>query len=116
VYEIYNSKAQIEARTHPSVINTQRFLLSLWHASDPATEVDLGRPISYFDRLRIRLPGDAKFTLGPHVDGGSVERWEDAGMQRVFGRILEGGSGWRRHDSFDVTPRIGARQDMYNAS
>ncbi|KAF5309928.1 hypothetical protein D9619_010556 [Psilocybe cf. subviscida] len=116
VYEIYNSQAQIHARTHPSLITTQRFLLSLWHTSDPATAVDLGAPISYFDRLRIRVPGDAQFTLGPHIDGGSVERWEDGGMRRVFGRILEGGGAWRGHDPFDVTPRIGARQDLYNAS
>ncbi|KAF8161499.1 hypothetical protein B0H34DRAFT_654175 [Crassisporium funariophilum] len=116
VYEIYNSKAQTLARTHPALINTQRALLSLWHTSDPNTEISLQTPISYFDRLRIRQPGDAKFTLGPHVDGGSVERWEDAGMQKVFGKLLEGGSNWRQHDPFNATPRIGAKQDMYHAS
>lgn len=98
------------------MIETQKFLLSLWHTSDPNTEVSLQTPISYFDRLRIRQPGDAKFTLGPHVDGGSVERWEDKGLQKVFGNILKGGSYWKKHDPFDVTPRIGAKQDMYNTS
>ncbi|KAF8953191.1 hypothetical protein BDZ97DRAFT_1679874 [Flammula alnicola] len=116
VFEIYNSKAQTLARTHPGLINTQKFLLSLWHASDPNSEVSLQTPVSYFDRLRIRQPGDAKFTLGPHVDGGSVERWEDKGLQKVFGNILKGGSQWKKHDPFDVTPRIGAKQDLYHAS
>jgi len=35
--------------------------------------------MSYYDRLRIRKPGDSKFALGPHIDGGSLERWEDPG-------------------------------------
>ncbi|KJA28714.1 hypothetical protein HYPSUDRAFT_33048 [Hypholoma sublateritium FD-334 SS-4] len=114
VFEIYNSKAQTQARTHPGIINTQKFLLSLWNKPDPATEVSLQTPISYFDRLRIRQPGDAKFTLGPHTDGGSVEQWEDPAIQHIFRNILKGGSAWRRHDPFDVTPRIAAKQDLYN--
>ncbi|KAF9522626.1 hypothetical protein CPB83DRAFT_94441 [Crepidotus variabilis] len=117
VFEIYNSKAQIEARTHPAIVNTQNFLLSkLWHASDPTSEINLSNPISYFDRLRIRQPGDAKFTLGPHVDCGSVERWEDPGFRQVVKKILEGGSNWREHDSFDASPWLLAKQDMYNKS
>ncbi|KAF8911670.1 hypothetical protein CPB84DRAFT_1842143 [Gymnopilus junonius] len=119
VFEIYNSKAQTQARTHPSIIQTQKFLLSLWHTSSSSTaeaEVDLNTPITYFDRLRIRQPGDAKFTLGPHTDGGGVERWEDAGLRRVFGKILEGGKGWQSHDPFDAPLRIGVKQDLYNAS
>ncbi|PPQ78587.1 hypothetical protein CVT25_010563 [Psilocybe cyanescens] len=123
VFEIYNSLAQTRARTHPALITTQKFLLSLWHASSShpqqqqqQQQVSLQTPISYFDRLRIRQPGDAQFALGPHTDGGSVERWEDEGLRRVFGRILAGGGTWRAHDPFDATPRIGARQDMYNSS
>jgi len=115
VYEIYNSKAQIAARTHSAVINTQRFLLSLWHNSSSAPDIDLSTPISYFDRLRIRIPGDKSFTLGPHVDGGSIERWEDKGFRKVWSKILEGGSAWKQHDSFDALPRLDANQDLYNA-
>src|ERR1700683_382245 len=115
VYEIYNSKAQISARTHPAIIETQRFLLSIWHSSSPTVNVALPTPISYFDRLRIRTPGDASFTLGPHIDGGSVERWEDTGFRKVWGKILEGGSGWKNHDPFDASPRLDAKQDLYNA-
>lgn len=45
-----------------------------------------------------------------------MERWEDVGLRKVFGKILEGGETWKDHDPFDVTPRIGAKQDMYHAS
>lgn len=116
MYEIYNSKSQTLARTHPAVLDVQRRLLALWHASDPSSEVDLTTPISYFDRMRIRLPGDTSFILGPHVDGGSIERWEDPGYRKCWSKILEGGSNWRQHDSFDVSPRLDANQDLYNAA
>ncbi|KAL9712131.1 hypothetical protein Ac2012v2_005208 [Leucoagaricus gongylophorus] len=115
VFEIYNSIGQTLARTHPRILDTQKFLLSLWHTSSP-DQVRLDVPISYYDRLRIRQPGDAKFTLGPHVDGGSVERWEDPGFRRVFGDILKGGPHWRNHDPFDATPRIDVKSDLYNVS
>ncbi|KAK7036527.1 hypothetical protein VNI00_011724 [Paramarasmius palmivorus] len=114
VYEFYNTFAQTKARTHPAVLDTQRYLLSLWHKSDPNSEVDLSTPISYFDRLRIRLPGDTVFTLGPHCDGGSIERWEDPTFRSCFKHIFEGT--WRSHDSFDVTPRLYAKQDLYNGA
>ncbi|RDB20698.1 Uncharacterized protein YbiU [Hypsizygus marmoreus] len=117
VYELYNSIGQVKARSHPALVETQKFLLSLWHASDPSTasEISLSTPISYFDRLRIRQPGDSKFALGPHIDGGALERWEDPGFRSCFKRILQGGN-WRQHDPFDVTPRIHAKQDLYHAS
>jgi len=112
-YELYNSKAQIAARTHPAILRTQQELLQFWH--DPSNHhVDFSTPLSYFDRLRIRTPGDASFTLGPHIDGGSVERWEDPTFRRVFHRILQGGTGWKSHDPFDVSWRMNAKQDLYN--
>jgi hypothetical protein len=103
----------MHARTHPGVLQTQRALLSLWH--DRSGEVSLNTPISYFDRLRIRFPGDAKFALGPHVDAGSIERWEDPEYRSCFSRILEGGSAWKEHDPYDAAPRVHAKQDLYNA-
>ncbi|PPR06769.1 LOW QUALITY PROTEIN: hypothetical protein CVT26_003920, partial [Gymnopilus dilepis] len=121
VFEIYNSKAQTRARTHRNIIKTHKFLLSLWHTSESSgeTKASLAHPLSYFDRLRIRLPGDTKFTLGPHVDGGGLERWEDVGLRGVFGRILqqpgEDGKTWREHDPFDVDRRVGCKCDLYNA-
>jgi hypothetical protein len=89
--------------------------LSLWHNSSFAAGVDLSIPISYFDRLRIRTPGDTSFTLGPHIDGGSVERWEDPNFREVWSKVLEGGSGWKDYDPFDASPRLDAKQDLYNA-
>ncbi|KAF8551536.1 DUF1479-domain-containing protein [Imleria badia] len=115
-YELYNSKPQIYARTHESLLNSQKALLSLWNSSTsfPAS-IDFTTPISYFDRLRIRTPGDRSFTLGPHIDGGSVERWEDTAFRRVWSKILCGGqSGWETFDPFDATWRVNARQDLYN--
>ncbi|KAJ7076212.1 hypothetical protein B0H15DRAFT_955889 [Mycena belliarum] len=100
----------MRARTHPGVLETQRALLSLWH--DSSGKVSLA---SYFDRLRIRFPGDVKFALGPHVDVGSIERWEEGEYHKCFRRILEGGSAWREHDPYDAAPRVNARQDLYNA-
>ncbi|KAJ7742882.1 hypothetical protein B0H16DRAFT_1562656 [Mycena metata] len=113
VFELYNTTSQMRARTHPEVLATQRALLSIWH--DRSGETSLGTPISYFDRLRIRGPGDAKFALGPHVDAGSIERWEDPVYRSCFSKILEGGSGWKKHDPYDAAPRVHATQDLYNA-
>jgi hypothetical protein len=113
-FEIYNSEAQTRARTHPALLQTQRALLQLWHVSDPQAKLSLGTPISYYDRFRIRLPGDRSFVLGPHIDGGSLERWEDPGFRACFGAILSGR--WREHDPFDAAPRPHARQDLYHAA
>ena len=115
-YEIYNSKAQIAARTHSALVNTQRALLTLWHSSDPSTLVDFSTPISYFDRLRIRNPGPSTYTLGPHIDGGSLERWEDPGFRECWAQILKGGRSWRQHNPWDVAPRLDAKQDLYAAA
>lgn len=114
-YELYNAKAQILARTHPALITTQKYLLSLWHTSEPTSPISVRTPISYFDRIRIRPPGPSVFTLGPHIDGGSIERWEDPAFRACFQRILEGGEAWREHDPLDISPRLDANQDLYNA-
>ena len=60
----------------------------------------------------MRRPGDAKFALGPHTDGGSVERWEDPEYSRVYTTILQGK--WEEYDPFDARHRIAATMDMYN--
>ena len=115
LYELYNTKAQINARTHPRIVDTQKALLSYWHASDPNSEISLVQPISYFDRLRIREPGPFGWFLGPHIDGGGVERWEDPGYRSCYARIFEGGDSWKKHDPYDVTPRLIANQDLYDS-
>ena len=75
VYELYNAKVQIAARTHPALLRTQQALLQLWH--DPSNQyVDFSTtPVSYFDRLRIRTPGDASFTIGPILMVEALSAW-----------------------------------------
>ncbi|KAH0580174.1 hypothetical protein H2248_001698 [Termitomyces sp. 'cryptogamus'] len=62
---MYESKGQVACREHPGVIETERYLLSLWHASWPRNQISLTIPVSYFDRVRIRQPGDTTFSLDP---------------------------------------------------
>ena len=89
-------------------------MTSLWHASDPNTPISLQTPLLYADRLRIRQPGDAKFALGPHQDGGSVERWEAGGYGRggVYDAIFRGE--WEAYDPYDASGRVAAVTDMYD--
>lgn len=56
--------------------------------------------MTYADRLRVRHPGDAKFALGPHMDGGSVERWEDPTYRSVYADILKGN--WESYDAYQM--------------
>lgn len=115
MFELYWSAPQLKARAHPNVIDVQRRLLdSLWHASDPASPVSLTHPLAYADRVRIRQPGDAAFALGPHVDGGSLERWEKDGfgLGKVYDRIFEGE--WEKYDAWDVSGRVRAVTSLYD--
>ncbi|KAL2400930.1 hypothetical protein ABEF95_001834 [Exophiala dermatitidis] len=114
VYELYWTPAQVRARAHPNVLKTQTFLASFWHSSDPRSEISTTYPLTYADRFRNRQPGDAKFALGPHTDGGSVERWEDPEYSRVYQSILQGR--WEDYDPFDARHRIAARMDLYNGA
>jgi len=114
VYELYWTPSQVQARAHPNVLQTQSFLASLWHSSDPTSEISTRYPLTYADRFRIRRPGDAKFALGPHTDGGSLERWEDSEYSRVYQAILRGR--WEDYDPFDAKHRIAAHMDLYNGA
>ncbi|KAI0343611.1 DUF1479-domain-containing protein [Trametopsis cervina] len=116
-YEIYNSHAQLAARSHPAVLNTQRTLLSLWHTRGAAdAQVSVTTPISYFDRLRIRPPGPSAFVLGCHVDGGCLERWEDEGYRKCFEAVFKGNDEWKDKDwLFDVGLRVDANMDLHGA-
>jgi Protein of unknown function (DUF1479) len=69
---------------------TQSFLASLWHSSNPKPEISTTYTLTYADRLRIWMPGDGKFALGPHTDDGCLERWEDPEYSKVYQRILDG--------------------------
>lgn len=87
--------------------------MSLWHSKDPHAHISTAHPTAYADRLRIRLPGDNKFALGPHIDGGSVERWEPDGYGRgsVYDAIFAGR--WEDYDAWESSCRLPVVSDMY---
>ncbi|KAF2638254.1 DUF1479-domain-containing protein [Massarina eburnea CBS 473.64] len=112
VFELYWSRVQLLARAHPNMLKTQSFLMSYWHA-DPQSPVSTRHPISYCDRLRMRLPGDARFALGPHVDGGSVERWDERGygLGKVYDSIWKGK--WEEFDPWETSCRLPVVPDLH---
>ncbi|OJJ98613.1 hypothetical protein ASPACDRAFT_121159 [Aspergillus aculeatus ATCC 16872] len=113
VFELYWSQPQMRARLHPHMLQTQQFLMSFWHSREEDALISPTHPLTYADRLRIRQPGDAGFALGPHVDGGSVERWEDSGygLGKVYQRIWEGQ--WEEYDPWEASCRVPAVADLY---
>lgn len=113
VYELYWSPSQIKARAHPNLIKAQRFLMEFWHSNDPNALISASHPNMYADRLRMRSPGDAKFALGPHVDGGSCERWEEGGYGRgnVYEAIWKGR--WEEYDPWESSSRLPVISDIY---
>ncbi|KAL8994934.1 MAG: hypothetical protein Q9169_005235 [Polycauliona sp. 2 TL-2023] len=118
VYELYWSPTQILARAHPNILRAQKFLMSHWHSAEDSSDtrklIATSHPLSYADRLRIRQPGDSSFALGPHVDGGSCERWEPSGYGRggVYDQIFEGN--WEEYMPWEMTRRISVKSDLYN--
>nr|XP_031862959.1 uncharacterized protein CI109_001434 [Kwoniella shandongensis]KAA5530031.1 hypothetical protein CI109_001434 [Kwoniella shandongensis] len=111
VFELYWSKVQLEARSHPRSMQIQRSLLQLF-SHPPSSQISLNTPLTYADRLRIRHPGDSQFALGPHVDGGSVERWEDEMYRSVYKKVLRGE--WEGFDAWTIGERGEAKQNLYD--
>jgi hypothetical protein len=103
----------MRARLHPNMLNMQRYLMSFWHSHDASALISTDHPILYADRLRIRLPGDTQFALGPHMDGGSVERWEPEGYGRggVYDKIFQGN--WEQYDPWESSCRLPVVPDMH---
>lgn len=87
--------------------------MSHWHSKDSKARVSTAHPLSYADRLRMRLPGDAKFALGPHVDGGSVERWDERGygLGGVYDAIWRGE--WESFDPWESSCRLPVVADLH---
>jgi hypothetical protein len=111
---LYWSPSQLRARAHPNTLATTTWLNTAFFHTDDPNAISLGHQLSYADRLRIRHPGDAQFALGPHVDGGGLERWEDPEYRQVYTKILTGN--WEEFDSFDATHRANAVMDLYFTS
>lgn len=112
VYELYWSPTQMKARGHPNLMKTYRFILEHWHSSDPSANVSVSHPTLYADRLRMRTPGDSRFALGPHVDGGSVERWEEDGygLGKVYESIFQGR--WEEYDPWEISCRLPVQSNL----
>ena len=107
VKDVYWSKAQVEARQHRRTVATQKALLALWRTDADgdgggAGDVDLSRPLSYIDRLRVRVPGNMT-RLPPHVDSGSLVRWTDDLYSKCFERVFAGQ--WQSYDPFRLSHR-----------
>ncbi len=62
VYEMYWSKAQLAARSHPNMLAAHKALNNVWTAAADDAVV-LGEPISYADRLRIRTVCSLRLSL-----------------------------------------------------
>ncbi|KAF4626222.1 hypothetical protein G7Y89_g11942 [Cudoniella acicularis] len=116
VFELYWSPPQVKARAHPNLLSTQRLLMNAWHSKDPAALISTSSPLIYADRLRIRQPGDSGFALGPHVDGGSVERWEKNGygVSGVYDKIWQGE--WENYDPWESSCRLPVVSDLYEGA
>ncbi|PWN18008.1 DUF1479-domain-containing protein [Microstroma glucosiphilum] len=133
VFELYWSRAQLAARSHPALLTASRSILEMWRRprtmekSDEAPKAgtltveqmaDMSTPLTYADRLRIRSPGDATFALGPHIDGGGIERWEDPTFLSLWQDILSPSAlGWQHFNNWSLGThgeRMTARTGMYN--
>ncbi|TEB05175.1 DUF1479-domain-containing protein, partial [Coprinellus micaceus] len=120
-FELYWTKPQVKARSHPNLIAASKFLNQLYHlksgsSSSQLEGVDLSVPLTYADRFRIRKPGQAGASI-PHTSmlecgvGGTIERWEEPEFRKCFEDILEGK--WKEHDPYDLAGRFGARTSLY---
>ncbi|KAH8831874.1 hypothetical protein DL96DRAFT_1667904 [Flagelloscypha sp. PMI_526] len=112
-FHVYWSQPQIQARSHPNMLKAQDWLNGMFHAKSGLNPegVNLASPLSYADRFRIRHPGGYWDRHPPHVDGGSIERWEDPQYRRCFSDIL--GGNWRAHDAYDLDNRVAAKHSLY---
>lgn len=88
--------------------------MQTWRSNNSEAMISSTRPVTYADRVRIRQPGDAGFALGPHVDAGSVERWEAGGygVSGVYEKIWAGD--WENYDPWESSCRLEANTDLYN--
>ncbi|KAF9460315.1 DUF1479-domain-containing protein [Collybia nuda] len=112
-FQLYWTKSQVQARSHPKVLAATVWLNNLYHTKDgrKIDGVDLSTPLTYADRFRIRRPGVQWDVHPPHIDGGGIERWEDPNLRMCFSSILSGD--WRQHDPYLLEGRLDARNSLY---
>ncbi|KAJ4128765.1 hypothetical protein NW765_013156 [Fusarium oxysporum] len=112
-WNVFWTKAQMEMRTHPRVLEAMRCVSRLWHVSDPTIPIDLDSQVIYPDRIRIRYPSNdpGQFPLDPHMDSGAIERWEDEENRKNYAAIFEGN--WQDWDAWSADHRVKAQSDLY---
>ncbi|RDB26364.1 Uncharacterized protein YbiU [Hypsizygus marmoreus] len=112
-FQLYWTKSQVAARSHPNVLAASVWLNNLYHTKEGQTidGVDLSTPLTYADRFRIRRPGVQWNVHPPHIDGGSIERWEDPIFRLCFSNVLSGN--WRQHDPYELEGRLNAQSSRY---
>ncbi|KFA73101.1 hypothetical protein S40288_02752 [Stachybotrys chartarum IBT 40288] len=113
LHSVYWSPVQVKCRAHGNVLLAQKFLMSVWHSSDPTVLVSTKYPVAYADRLRLRGAETPDTDLKAHVDGGSVERWEPDGYGcgSTYQSIWDGF--WEEYDPWESNTRIKATSDLY---
>lgn len=84
--------------------------MSQLYSCDEEVDVDLSSMVTYADRFRVRQPGTAG-SLPPHLDNGSIERWEAEENADTFKQIWEGN--WEEYNAWDMSFRSQAAVDMY---
>ncbi|XDG08538.1 hypothetical protein ABKA04_008153 [Annulohypoxylon sp. FPYF3050] len=115
LYELFWSPGQVRARADSRLLEVQRFIMNIWHSSDEDALVSSNHPVAYADRIRVRRPGDTSLASGPHIDNGSVERWETDGYGRAgtYTKVFQGQ--WEDYDPWDSSTRLGVTSDLYNS-
>ncbi|KAI1774595.1 DUF1479-domain-containing protein [Hypoxylon cercidicola] len=116
LYELFWGPGQVRARADSRVLEVQRFVMNMWHSNNETALVSSNHPVAYADRIRIRRPGDMSLGSGPHIDGGSVERWEPDGYGRAgtYAKIFQGR--WEEYDPWESSTRLGVTSDLYNGA
>ncbi|KAI1762333.1 DUF1479-domain-containing protein [Hypoxylon sp. FL1150] len=116
LYELFWGPGQVRARADSRVLEVQRFIMNMWHSNSETALVSSNHPVAYADRMRIRRPGDASLGSSPHIDNGSVERWEPDGYGRAgtYAKVFQGR--WEEYDPWESSARLGATSDLYNGA
>lgn len=103
IWPIYWSRPQVAARQAPELARVRSWLNRLWvqnGAFDPDCHC------AYADRLRRRMPGDARLGIRPHIDGGVASRWLDPVEGRAYAPVLAGQP--EAFDPWDARDRVHA--------
>ncbi|KAG1778992.1 hypothetical protein EV702DRAFT_1215771 [Suillus placidus] len=113
LFFLYWTQAQVQARAHPNILKVSTWLNNLYRTKTgkKMEGVDLDVPLVYADRFSIRHPGAQWDVHPPHVEGSSIESWEDNNFRRYFADILSGN--WRQHDPYELEGCLDAHASLH---